>query len=353
MCAEALTQDEIDALLRGETLPDASSKDSGGAALAAEEEETVKSFSSIVSNSGMDVLGALMGGDVSFEVEEYKEIEASAIAEEIEGDLVTAALNYKGMVEGQSLIVISVENALKIASEMTGGGAESEFGDLEESAYSEAIQNIFSSTNTQLAQQVGGEISLDPPEIVCKPPDLTVLVPESSEPAVLVKYSLESASMSGPLYQIIPRNLLKSISHASIPAPESAGEVMSDLGGLEDFDMGGGPPIMSQPAQFAPAGGEQQYTGAAPSVDITNLDLILDISVEVKVELGKTARKIKEVLEMGPGSVVELDRLAGEPVDILVNDKLFAKGEVVVIDENFGVRITDILSIQERIEALK
>jgi flagellar motor switch protein FliN len=58
-------------------------------------------------------------------------------------------------------------------------------------------------------------------------------------------------------------------------------------------------------------------------------------------------------LELGPGSVVELDRLAGEPVDILVNDKLFAKGEVVVIDENFGVRITDILTIEERIEALK
>ncbi len=71
------------------------------------------------------------------------------------------------------------------------------------------------------------------------------------------------------------------------------------------------------------------------------------------MELGRTHRKIREVLELGPGSVVELDKLAGEPVDVLVNGKLFAKGEVVVIDENFGVRITDILTIEERIEALK
>jgi flagellar motor switch protein FliN/FliY len=90
-----------------------------------------------------------------------------------------------------------------------------------------------------------------------------------------------------------------------------------------------------------------------PSAKITNLELILDIPLEVKVELGRTTRKIREVLELGPGSVVELDKLAGEPVDILVNEKLFAKGEVVVIDENFGVRITDILTIEERIEALK
>mgnify|MGYP002683306600 CR=1 FL=1 len=74
---------------------------------------------------------------------------------------------------------------------------------------------------------------------------------------------------------------------------------------------------------------------------------------ELSTELDVSVSKIREVLELGPGSVVELDKLAGEPVDILVNEKLFAKGEVVVIDENFGVRITDILTIEERIEALK
>ena len=74
--------------------------------------------------------------------------------------------------------------------------------------------------------------------------------------------------------------------------------------------------------------------------------------LEVRVELGRTNMKIRDVLNLGSGSVVELDKLAGEPVDLLVNDVIFAKGEVVVIDENFGVRITDILSLDDRIKSL-
>src|SRR5699024_1691622 len=73
-----------------------------------------------------------------------------------------------------------------------------------------------------------------------------------------------------------------------------------------------------------------------------NLDMLLDIPLKVTVELGRTNRTIKDILELSAGSIVELDKLAGEPVDILVNQKLIAKGEVVVIDENFGVRLTDI-----------
>lgn len=82
------------------------------------------------------------------------------------------------------------------------------------------------------------------------------------------------------------------------------------------------------------------------------IELLLDIPLQFTVELGRARRMIKDVLALGPGSVVELDRLAGEPVDVLVNGKLLGKGEVVVINENFGVRITDILSPAERIEQL-
>ncbi|OQY10786.1 MAG: flagellar motor switch protein FliN [Fusobacteriia bacterium 4572_132] len=77
--------------------------------------------------------------------------------------------------------------------------------------------------------------------------------------------------------------------------------------------------------------------------------MIMDIPLQVTVELGRTKMKIKEILDLGGGSIVELDRLAGEPVDIRVNGKMIAKGEVVVIDESFGVRITDIISKMERI----
>lgn len=84
-----------------------------------------------------------------------------------------------------------------------------------------------------------------------------------------------------------------------------------------------------------------------------NLNLLLDVPLQVTVELGRTRKQIKDILELGPGSIIELDRLAGEPVDILVNNKLIAKGEVVVIDENFGVRVTDIISQIERVQKLQ
>ena len=80
-----------------------------------------------------------------------------------------------------------------------------------------------------------------------------------------------------------------------------------------------------------------------------NIGLIMDVYMEMTVELGRTRKMIKEILSMGEGHIIELDKLAGEPVDILVNHKPIAKGEVVVIDENFGVRVTEILSPAERI----
>ncbi|OGX60714.1 MAG: flagellar motor switch protein FliN, partial [Paenibacillus sp. RIFOXYA1_FULL_44_5] len=83
-----------------------------------------------------------------------------------------------------------------------------------------------------------------------------------------------------------------------------------------------------------------------------NLNLLMDIPLRVTVELGRTEKLIKDILEFSQGSIIELDKLAGEPVDILVNNKLIAKGEVVVIDENFGVRVTDIISLEDRIQKL-
>ncbi|MHA6529248.1 flagellar motor switch phosphatase FliY [Paenibacillus sp. BAC0078] len=103
-----------------------------------------------------------------------------------------------------------------------------------------------------------------------------------------------------------------------------------------------------QPVQFA-----NLSAGAFGNIDENNLNLLMDIPLKVTVELGRTQKQIKDILEMSQGSIIELDKLAGEPVDILVNNKLIAKGEVVVIDENFGVRVTDIVSQWDRIQRLQ
>ena len=84
-----------------------------------------------------------------------------------------------------------------------------------------------------------------------------------------------------------------------------------------------------------------------------NLNLILDIPLRVTVELGRTKMPVNELLNLGQGSVIELNKLAGEPMEVFVNDKLIARGEAVVVNEKFGVRLTDIISPTERIEQLK
>ncbi|MCL2363025.1 MAG: flagellar motor switch protein FliN, partial [Defluviitaleaceae bacterium] len=98
-----------------------------------------------------------------------------------------------------------------------------------------------------------------------------------------------------------------------------------------------------QPAQF------QGFDPGDVMQQKENIEIIMDVPLEVSVELGRTNKKIREILEFSPGSVIELDKQAGEPIDILVNGKFVAKGEVVVIDENFGIRITDIISPDKRI----
>lgn len=107
------------------------------------------------------------------------------------------------------------------------------------------------------------------------------------------------------------------------------------------------PQPAAQTVQFAPLG------PGAPAAAQSGLDLILDVPLKVTVELGRTRMQIRDVLELGKGSVVELDKLAGEPVDLLVNGKLIARGEVVVIDESFGVRVTDIVSPAERFSSFR
>jgi len=96
----------------------------------------------------------------------------------------------------------------------------------------------------------------------------------------------------------------------------------------------------------------QHLQAPAGSKDAQNIDLLMDVDLPVSIELGRTKLSIAEILALGPGSVVELNKLAGEPVDLLVNNKPVAKGEVVVVDENFGLRITQLMTPEERLKSL-
>ena len=110
--------------------------------------------------------------------------------------------------------------------------------------------------------------------------------------------------------------------------------VQSDMMQQQPYAM---PNVNVQPAQFQPFN-----AGVSPLMQQENIDLIMDVPLEVTVELGRTNKSIKEILDFSPGTIIELNKLAGEPVDVLVNGKFVAKGEVVVIEENFGIRIVEI-----------
>lgn len=107
---------------------------------------------------------------------------------------------------------------------------------------------------------------------------------------------------------------------------------------------------VAKKVEAAPAASAQP---TATNNEGKNLQMVLDIPLKLTVELGRTKIMVSDLLNLGQGSVVELNKLAGEPMEIMVNDKLIARGEAVVINEKFGVRLTDIISTKERVEQLK
>ena len=150
--------------------------------------------------------------------------------------------------------------------------------------------------------------------------------------------------------QMTPQPQMMQQSQQMIPQPQMAVPPMYAQGAPSDvygsgnnFNYAPQSNINAQPAQF------QNFDTSQVVQQKENIDILMDVPLEVTVELGKTTRRIKEILEFSPGTIIELDKLAGEPIDILVNGKYVAKGEVVVIDENFGIRVTSIISPELRI----
>jgi len=150
-------------------------------------------------------------------------------------------------------------------------------------------------------------------------------------------------------------------SQSDFPKPDEFTEGLTD-----PIDQPATPPSRSQPEPLFGGPGGQQPPGFAPRpqappanatswIDSNDpsVQRLLDVPIEVTIELGQTELSIRRILEIGPGSIIELDRMAGEPVDLVVNDKVIAQGEVVVIEENFGIRITHLVTPEERARPLR
>jgi flagellar motor switch protein FliN len=407
MSDEAISQEEIDALLNGGTLGNpvpaepaaASTAPAEGAAalypLSEMERDALGEIGNISMGSAATTLSVLLGHKVSITTPAVSVDTMHAIKDHYPMPYLIVEVGYTVGIDGNNILAIQAQDASIIADLMMGGDGTNPPADLNEihmSAVGEAMNQMMGTVSTSLSTMFNKKIDISPPKVslidLSTEEHVTDIVGQD-DPVVRISFRMEvDGLIDSEIMQILPVKIAKEMvsslmnsgsaeEAASAPAPQPA--AMSAPQPMPQPAMSAPQPMPQQPMMAAPA---QQPMMAAPVADYgpqsrvaanvpvqpaqfaplsttpvavndANIGLILDVPLQVTVELGRTKKSIKDILELSNGSIVELDKLAGEPVDIHVNGKLLAKGEVVVIDENFGVRITDIVSPMERAQKLQ
>lgn len=388
MSDDMLSQEEIEALLRGTTLEEEQSKKEAGDINVADylddfAQDTLGEIGNISFGSSATALSSLLGQKVEITTPSIDMIHRSKLKEEFPHPYVAVQVEYTAGLIGMNLLVIKQSDAAIIADLMLGGDGidpRPELSEIQLSAVQEAMNQMMGSAATSMSTVFNKKVDISPPSI-----DLMNLMEDEGMAALpndemLIKISFRlriGELIDSNIMQLLPLEfglkLVKSLMGEN-DEQEAAATIMEER--VEVAPTQTPPPVaqsqqvqehyapqaqmqFSQPRPQAPQVEVQQAQFAsfeAPNLtqsESRNLNLLLDIPLQVTVELGRTKRTVKDILELTSGSIIELDKLAGEPVDILVNNRHIAKGEVVVIDENFGVRITDILSQAERIHNLR
>jgi len=344
----SLSQEEIDALLMGTDDMAAPAGKGGGAAVSdggglspTERELLADAFNDAMQVAGSQA-GAMVGKNVQITNAQVDEITPAQIASELPKGGVIAEIS---MGSTQTALVFPKDIARRIAQTMMGATDEGgEINDAHLSTLSELSQSIVSSIANGLGGKFNESLSPSMPEmkLFASPAD----APQFMGGIVKISYNISVEGMPGSrMTHYIDAGSASRWAKAnrSAGAPQAASFDM-DFGGAAGGGGGGmGGGVSVNPINFPSL---QQGSGAAQLPP--NLELLLDVQMALTVELGRTKKYVKEILSLGEGSIIELDKLAGEPVDLLVNGKLIARGEVVVIDENFGVRVTDIVGPAER-----
>jgi len=418
MSDEMLSQEEIEALLRGETLDDRMNDSEASTKEDINEirvEDYLDSFAqdalgevgNISFGSSATALSALLGQKVDITTPSISMINRNKLEEEFPHPYVAVQVEYTIGLTGMNLLVIKQSDAAIIADLMLGGDGlnpKPDLGEIQLSAVQEAMNQMMGSAATSMSTVFNKKVDISPPTI-----DLMNISQDEGrdnipEDDLLVKVSFRlriGNLIDSNLMQLLPlkfsQNIVKSLLGETEAIEEPVAATIAPEAPIAPPPVQHTPPPpVQQPVYQQPAAPVQQpmyqeqqpmyqeqqpmyqepqqnhmqqrpvqpvnvqqaqFASFDPNVisqsEARNLNMLLDIPLQVTVELGRTKRSVKEILELASGSIIELDKLAGEPVDILVNSRLIAKGEVVVIDENFGVRITDVLSQAERLNNLR
>jgi len=377
---EMLSQEEIDALLRSQFNSD--EVKSTDDYLTPLEIDALGEIGNITFGNASTALSTLLGQKVEITTPKVFVVDYDQLAQEFPAPHVAVHVNYTEGFKGINLLVIKTEDAKIIADLMLGGDGTNigqELGELHISAVQEAMNQMMGSAATSMSTIFNTMVNISPPGINIL--DLISgegieYIPKSDK-IVLISFRLKIGSLiDSKIMQILPiyfakelaNNLMKNIiekpnnEKSNIDEkPNNIEKNLTSTNKLENVEKDDNvvrrlnnnikesekttksKPINVQSVQFSSFETPNYY-----KKDDNNLDILMDIPLQITVELGRTKKYIKEILELTSGSIIELDKLAGEPVDVYVNQKLIAKGEVVVIDENFGVRITEIINKNDK-----
>lgn len=379
---DKLSQDEIDALLNinnDSTDKDEDNNEQQEYKLTSVEMDTLGEIGNISFGSSATTLSTLLNQKVEITTPTVTVIKKEDIEEGYTFEPVSIQVNYIEGFTGNNVFVIKAHDASIIADIMLGGDGTKPNEQLDEihlSAVQEAMNQMMGTAATSMSAVFDKKIDISPPSILVGiegSQDLKQLFLESAYVQVSFRLMIGDLIDSN-MMQLIPINFAKEMVDQLMNQSEDEPEETTVSSDPDPIVKETPEPEVpdTRPREQVKENNETQYMGnnvrknanvqqasfaefeqvdMAPSQQ-RNLDMLLDIPLKVTVELGKTKRSVRDILDLSAGSIIELDKLAGEPVDVLVNGKLIAQGEVVVIDENFGVRVTDIISTSDRIKSL-
>ncbi|QEK12265.1 flagellar motor switch phosphatase FliY [Crassaminicella thermophila] len=374
--SDMLSQEEIDALLKGTSQI---SQDIGEE-LDDNEKDALGEIGNISMGTAATTLFTLLGQKVTITTPKVSILTMNELAKQYTVPFVVVEVKYKEGIEGTNLLVLQEDDVKVITDLMMGGDGTNTSGELTElhlSAIGEAMNQMVGSSATSLSEMFHSKIDINPPKTMSMNFSTGLEALESlnsNDKIVKVAFKMVVGNLiDSEIMQIMPIDFAKelvnklfsssssnytnndSISEKNQSNNNEIFEIKEEQNNqnsdqyldnsytknssiTEPMSMPRQTPVNVQPVQF------QSFDETYSNKEKENISLIRDVPLEITVELGRTIKKISEILEFSPGTVIELDKLVGEPLDILVNGKFMAKGEVVVIDENYGIRITDIIN---------
>lgn len=394
----AMSQEEINALLNS---PAAADDSESQTLLTDNEKDAIGEIANISMGTAATTLFSLVNRKVDISTPVVAFANWGDICDAYERPCVFIRIGYTVGLDGSNILVLKEHDVKVITDLMMGGDGSNTDGEITElhlSAISEAMNQMMGSAATSLSSMLNKVIDISPP--VADLIDLQQTVDESAIDEFLagefvkISFKMEIGDIvNSEIMQLYPISFAKemcanvtetmeedtkstvSSGQQMTPepqptpqaAPQNMGQPMMAAASQQMMQqpmMGQpmmGQPMMGQPMMGQPMMGQemsqmygqqvnvqpaqfQAFSGNMPvGYGPENIDLIMDVPLEVTVELGRTSKSIKEILDFTPGTIIELNRIAGEPIDVLVNGKFVAKGEVVIIEESYGIRITEII----------